>query len=65
MGGASKINEPFRAQYFAVAGDADAMFDSLDACYQRRDLLWVTWPVFDPYRSHPRFQALLAKMNLA
>lgn len=56
------------ATYYAEIGEVDAMFEALDMAYQRRDLRLVSSknePFFDPYRADPRFQALLAKMNLA
>jgi len=56
------------ALYHAAAGEADAMFEALDVAHQQRDwsiVLMHNAALFDPYRADPRFQALLAKMNLA
>jgi TolB-like protein/Tfp pilus assembly protein PilF/predicted Ser/Thr protein kinase len=58
------------AFYYAAAGKVDAMFEALEGAYRQRSLdlrnikNWRTLPFFDPYRSYPRFQALLARMNL-
>jgi eukaryotic-like serine/threonine-protein kinase len=55
------------AFYYAVIGDGNAMFESLEGAYNQRDvfLLFIrTLPSFDPYRADPRFQALLTRMNL-
>ncbi len=56
------------ASFYAIIGEADAMFEALDEAYQRRD--WALINIrsslfFEPYRADPRFQSLLAKMNLA
>jgi Tfp pilus assembly protein PilF len=56
------------AIYYAAIGEADAMFDALEGAYQQRDRLLISIKnerFFDPYRADPRFQSLLAKMNLA
>jgi eukaryotic-like serine/threonine-protein kinase len=56
------------AFYYAAIGDVNAMFESLDKAYERRDvfLLFIrTLPPFDPYRGDARFQTLLKRMNLA
>ncbi len=53
--------------YPSYIGDADAMFSALDQAYQQCDWnlrMVATFANFDPYRAAPRFQALLAKMNL-
>jgi hypothetical protein len=45
----------------------DAMFEALDWAYQKRDVelrLIQCESFFDPYRTDPRFQALLRRMNL-
>jgi tetratricopeptide (TPR) repeat protein len=58
----------FAAWYYAVTGEADAMFNALEGSYEQRErgLLDVKNDVlFAPYRADPRFQALLTKMNLA
>ena len=55
------------AIYYAVAGMADEMFESLDAAWQRRDLYLLTvrrLPFFDRYHDDPRFRNLLERMNL-
>jgi len=55
------------ASYYAAAGEKDAMFEALDGAFQQRDVFLVyiqSLPFFDPYRADPRFQSLLAKMNL-
>jgi tetratricopeptide (TPR) repeat protein len=54
--------------YYAATGEVDAMFDALDGAYQQRERLLIDLKnesSFDPYRTDPRFQALLAKMKLA
>lgn len=56
------------ALYYAAAGEVDAMFEALDGAHRQRDfflLLIQYFPFFDRYRSDPRYQALLQKMNLA
>jgi len=56
------------ASYYAAAGEVDAMFEALDEAYRLRDVFLIyirTLPFFEPYRTAPRFQSLLAKMNLA
>jgi eukaryotic-like serine/threonine-protein kinase len=55
------------ALYFAVSGEVNAMFEALDRAYRERDPALVANrhdPSFDPYRTDPRFQALLKRMNL-
>jgi serine/threonine-protein kinase len=56
------------AAYYAATGETDAMFAAFEGAYQERDPLLASTPndpFFDTYRTDPRFQALLAKMNLA
>ena len=56
------------AMYYAVVGEADAMFEALEGAYQRRDLRLLDVkhaPCFDRYRADPRYRNLLARMNLA
>jgi len=57
------------AFYYAATGEVDAMFEALEAAYRQRcdrSLIDIKiLPFWDPYRADPRFQALLAKMNLA
>jgi tetratricopeptide (TPR) repeat protein len=55
------------ATYYAAVGEVDAMFEALDWAYQKRDVelrLIQCESFFDPYRTDPRFQALLRRMNL-
>jgi eukaryotic-like serine/threonine-protein kinase len=55
------------AIYYAAAGEVDAMFEALDGAYRQREffLLFIqNLPFFDRYRTDPRYQALLQKMNL-
>jgi len=54
------------ARVYVGLGDKDSAVDSLEKAYDERapaltSLKWV--PFWDPLRSHPRFQALLKKMN--
>jgi tetratricopeptide (TPR) repeat protein len=58
----------YAAFYYAATGEVDAMFDALGESYQQRERYLVDIKnerFFDPYRADPRFQSLLAKMNLA
>jgi hypothetical protein len=50
-----------------AAGRPDRMFEFLEAAWVERDPYLTridAEPYFEPYRSNPRFRALLAKMNL-
>ncbi len=50
----------------ALMGQADAMFECLQTAIDRRDAVFLKVnPLYDPYRSDPRFTALLRRMNLA
>ncbi len=50
----------------AILGEADAMFACLAKAIERRDVVYLKAdPVYEPYRSDPRFAALLRRMNLA
>jgi len=56
------------ALYYAAAGEVDAMFEALDVAYRHRDRMLLeirNLRFFDPYRTDPRFQALLQRMNRA
>jgi Tfp pilus assembly protein PilF len=53
--------------YEAAIGRPDKMFEFLDDAWSERDPYLTrvaAEPYFDPYRSDPRFVALLGKMNL-
>jgi serine/threonine protein kinase/Tfp pilus assembly protein PilF len=56
------------AIYYAATGEVDVMFEALDGAQRQREvglLLDIQYqPFFDPYRTDPRFQALLQRMNL-
>ena len=47
-------------------GRDDYGFECLEKAYVNRDvhLPWVKHPLFDPYKSDPRYQAVLRKMKL-
>jgi TolB-like protein/Tfp pilus assembly protein PilF len=62
--GESKRAMGIASSYFH-AGDIDLAIDWLEKAYEEHDLSLPyisAWP--DPFRSNPRFQALLRKMNL-
>ena len=47
-------------------GNRDKALDWLEKCYEEQDwYCWFlkVWPMFDPLRSEPRFQALLKKVG--
>jgi serine/threonine protein kinase/Tfp pilus assembly protein PilF len=53
--------------YYAALGQADGMFEFLEAALAERDPYLTRMnaePYFDPFRSDPRFRKLLAEMNL-
>ncbi len=53
---------------FALAqlGESDAMFDCLQVARSENRINYPkVEPLFDPYRSDPRFQAILEGMGLA
>ncbi len=55
------------SELLAHLGEADAALAALEEAVQERSpyLPWVNaLPQFDPLRSDPRFQAILAWMNL-
>jgi TolB-like protein/Flp pilus assembly protein TadD len=52
---------------YLALGDLESCFECLERDYEQRDpeLPYINAdPVFDPVRTHPRFAALLKKMNL-
>jgi len=56
------------AVYYAARGERDKMFDCLGAALADRDfnlLFMDAEPYFQPFRSDPRYQALMKQMNLA
>jgi serine/threonine-protein kinase len=62
------VSPACRGIYEAAAGRPERMFEFLEAAWAERDPYLTridAEPYFDPYRSDPRFRALLAKMNLA
>jgi hypothetical protein len=49
----------------ATLGEGDSVFECLEQAIDRGNLLYLRAnPVYDPYRSDPRFAALLRRMNL-
>lgn len=56
----------YHAEIHFALGDADEAFRQLEIAYNKREPTLVhlrTDPIFDPYRSDKRFQALMEKMN--
>ena len=64
MRGLPASTQNSEALYYAMAHEREAMFDAFERALQRRELVYAHLPLFDPYRSDPRFQALLQRMNL-
>ena len=55
------------ARIYLGLGEIDKGFDWLEKAVHERDVLIYTYQIasiFDSLRSHPRYQALLLKMNL-
>lgn len=62
-------NTPFGyARWFTIMGRKEKALENLERAYEQRSFLmaWVKVdPIFDELRDEPRYQAILAKMNLA
>ena len=55
------------AMIYIGLGEIDKAFDWLERAIEERDSMILTLfrsAFFDPLRSHPRYKALLRKMNL-
>ena len=61
------ISDYFPALIYALLGDKDHAFASLEKAYKAQDL-WIKWikvdPAFDRIRSDPRFMDLLRRIGL-
>ena len=56
------------AAVHVALGEMDQAADLLDQAIEQRELIITNlkvWPLYDDFRSHPRYSALLKKMNLA
>ncbi len=61
------ITPGLRMLFHLGLGEKDKALDWLEKCYEEQD--WYCWtlkayPIFDPLRTEPRFQALLKKVGL-
>ena len=62
----SQISDAFKAEFYFALGELDQAFRLLNTAYERRDPYLANLRVgaiYDPYRSDPRFQELMKKMN--
>jgi len=62
----SQISDAFKADFYFALGELDQAFRLLNTAYEKRDPHLANLRVgaiYDPYRSDPRFQILLKKMN--
>ena len=68
QGKLSEYEAPDRvARYYSVVGETDRALDLLEKDFQEGNRgLWANYSMvpFDPIRQHPRFVALLVRMNL-
>ena len=61
------ISPSLRMLFHLGLGEKDKALDWLEKCYEEQDwVCWLlkVWPVYDPLRTEPRFQALLKKVGL-
>jgi tetratricopeptide (TPR) repeat protein len=66
--GCTSVDGEIVASTLALIGETDAMFTCLERAFDRggdTGLFLRAFAVWDPYRSDPRFTALLRRMNLA
>jgi adenylate cyclase len=57
----------FRSMVWTGLGEKDKALEDLEQAYLGKEsaMAWLeVWPIFDPLRPDPRFQALLKEMNL-
>jgi eukaryotic-like serine/threonine-protein kinase len=63
----SYVSPSIFAWIYCAAGEIDKGLDWLEKCIDERDALVLVvrdFAIYDPLRSHPRYHALLRKMNL-
>ena len=63
----SYVSPSIFAWVYCAAGEIDKGLDWLEKCIDERDALVLVvrdFAIYDPLRSHPRYHALLRKMNL-
>jgi eukaryotic-like serine/threonine-protein kinase len=68
LGGRIHVNASAMAGVYVAQGDLDSGAEWVDRAIEQREPIITTlkyWPIFDRLRSHPRYPALLRKMNLA
>ena len=68
LGGRIHVNASAMAGVCVALGDLDSGAEWVDRAIEQREPIITTlkyWPAFDRLRSHPRYPALLRKMNLA
>jgi len=57
----------FKAFVWMGLGETDKALENLEKAFEEKEswMAWLkVWPILDPLRAEPRFQALLKKMNL-
>ncbi len=61
------INDLYRAFLNAHLGETDQAFQYLERAFEQKltgTSFLGFWPIWDPIRNDPRFEALIARLNL-